>query len=182
MNPEIKIMRHGYHLMSLASVGIACVAVWGLLLVCMPYLPNWNPQATSWATIAKVEWEQAVRMNAAGKAWLSLAYAIWTLAYLLPLFALRKLGRALFRSEALTTPVAKAFLWLAHSLPLNALLCFIAGMFIGIAAEVGGVEAHNFKLDIGGFYIFLIATLCLYSVAHLMRLASEAADDSRSIV
>ncbi len=33
-----------------------------------------------------------------------------------------------------------------------------------------------------GVYLFLVATLCLYSIAHTMRLATEAADDSRSIV
>ncbi len=31
-------------------------------------------------------------------------------------------------------------------------------------------------------YYFLLACLCLYSVAHLLRLAVRAAEDARSIV
>ena len=41
---------------------------------------------------------------------------------------------------------------------------------------------HPLGIDFGNTYLFVISCLCLYSVAHLMRLATEAADDARSIV
>lgn len=182
MKREYRIRRHGYHLMSLASMGIAGVAVFGLLLVCMPWLRDWNPQSTTWLSIARVEWTQMQEMGAEGRGLLSTAYLVWTLAVLSPLLALRHLGSTLYRQEALTRPVARAFMRLAHSLPANALLSFASGILVAIACEVGGIREHRFDADISGGYLFLVACLCLYSFAHLMSLASEAADDARSIV
>jgi len=181
MTPEAKIRRHGYHLMSLASLGFAGVAVFGLLLVAMPWLPDWNPQWSGW-NVAGVEWKRAVGMDEAGKLLLSLSSAMWTIAYLVPLMALRRLGHRLYSNDALSRPVADAFRWLAHSLPLHALLRVAAGLLAGIAAEVDGAQEQHFTLDFSGGYVFLIACLCLYSVAHLMRLATDAAADARSIV
>jgi hypothetical protein len=177
MTPETKIRRHGYHLMSLASLGFVGIALFGLLLVAMPWLPDWH----GW-NVAGAEWKVAVGMDEGGRMILSLSSALWTVAYLVPLMALRRLGHRLYSNEALSRPVADAFRWLAHSLPLHALLRMAAGLLAGIAAEVGGAQEPSFTLDFSGGYVFLIACLCLYSVAHLMRLATDAAADARSIV
>ncbi|WP_024868139.1 hypothetical protein [Pseudoxanthomonas suwonensis] len=182
MRAENRIRRHGYHLMSLASVGIFCVALFGLLLMGLPWLSDWQPQASTWSRVAHVEWGLIRDMGTTGRRLLSLAFALWTLGYLLPLVALRRLGSALHRHEALSRPVARAFAWLAHSLPAYALLVLAQELLVAVACEIEGVRQIHVEADFGGIYLFLVACLCLYSVAHLMRLATEAADDARSIV
>jgi hypothetical protein len=182
MNIENKIKRHGYHLMSLASLGMLCVGVVGLCLILMPYLPDWKPESGAWLRISGLEWDQVIRLNGTGKALVSASNFIWTLAYLLPLLALRRLGSKLYKHDALTLQVAHAFLWLAHALLSNALLLMLAGFLIAMAEEAGGVHIYRSNFDISGGYIWLIACLCLYSVAHIMRLAAQASDDARSIV
>lgn len=181
MNFGKKIRRHGYHLMSLASLGIVCIALWGFFLTMMAWLPDWNPQAPGW-DIAGIAWKQAIEMNTNGKWMVSGAAMLWTLAYLAPLVALRRLGRSLYRDEALSRPVANAFRWLAHSLLGYGLLNLGSFVLASIAAETNKVPQHGLPFSTSGCYLFLIACLCLYSVAHLMRLATEAADDARSIV
>ncbi|MBO9715413.1 MAG: hypothetical protein J7507_01015 [Pseudoxanthomonas sp.] len=182
MDTRTKIRRHGYHLMSLASLGTLGVALIGLLLIGLPWLAQWIPQAGNLP--GAVESEQMQDMGTTGRWLLSLAGLLWTLALLLPLLTLRRLGAALYRHEALSRPVAGAFGWLAHSLPIYALLSFTGSVLAAIASGIDGDDAQQFKLEFGfgGGYVFLIACLCLYSVAHLMRLATEAADDARSFV
>ena len=191
MNSEEKIKRHGYHLMSLALLGMICVFRVGLTLVAMPYVSDWRPQARIWARISGIEWQQAIHLDSTSKAFLSLSFVAWTLSYLLPLSALRRLGRNLYRHEALTLPVANAFRWLAHSVLIGLLLQGVpdagAGFINGLAEGYNAAGTtpirhvpHGF--GVGTTYIAIIACVCLYSVAHLMKLAAEAAEDSRSIV
>lgn len=181
MRPELKIHRHGYHLMSLASLGILGAALIGLLLALMPWLPDWSPQSVTWK-IGDLDREQAQALDDTGKWLATLAALTWTLAYLAPLLALRRLGNRLYRHEALSRPVADGFRWLAHSLPLHALLKVAGTVLAAIAAELGPGGERGFTLDITDGYLFLVACLCLYSVAHVMRLASAAAEDARSFV
>lgn len=182
MSIENKIKRHGYHLMSLASLGMFCVGVLGICLIVMPYFPDSNPESGLWLRISGLDLAQVARLNGTGKALVSASNFIWTLAYLLPLLALRRLGSKLHKHDALTVQVAQAFLWLAHALLSNALLLMLGGFLIAMAEEAGGLSVYRANFDISGGYIWLIACLCLYSVAHIMRLAALAADDARSIV
>ncbi len=179
--PKNQVRVHGRTLVTLGTLGITCVAAMGFMLTMMSWLPDWAPQASVW-TIAGIEWKQAVVMNTTGKWLLSTAGMLWTLAYLTPLIALRRLGRCLYANEALSRPVADAFRWLAHSVLGFAL--FNAGSIVlaAIAAEGNHVPQHDISISVAGCYLFLIACLCLYSVAHLMQLATEAADDAQSIV
>jgi hypothetical protein len=181
MDIRAKIRRHGYHLMSLASVGTVGVSLIGLLLVSTPWLAIWIPQAGELSVTVESELRE---MGATGRWLLSLAGLLWTLALLLPFLALRRLGSALYRHEALSGPVARAFGWLAHSLPAYALLSLAGGALSAIAPGIDGGDAqqYKFEFDFGGGYVLLVACLCLYSVAHLMRLATDAADDSRGFV
>ncbi|HET7161319.1 MAG TPA: hypothetical protein VFI32_01420 [Rhodanobacteraceae bacterium] len=182
MNVENRIKRHGRRLMSLASLGIACVCLLGLCLVAMPWLHDWNPQSAVWSKISGLDWSQVVRLNGAGKVLVAVSNLFWTLAYLLPLVALRHLGNSLYRQEALTLPIATAFRWLAHSMLANIVLLMAAGFLIAMAEEAGQLRIYHSTFDVRGDYMWVIACICLYSVAHLMRLATEAADDARSIV
>jgi len=180
MRPELKIHRHGYHLMSLASAGSVCTLLLGVLLASMPWLPDWHPQSTIWK-IGEMDWERTQALSNNGK-WLATSSCLlWTLACLAPLLALRRLGDRLYRYDALSRPVADGFHWLAHSLPLHALLK-LGAWTLEIAAEGDGGGEIGLTWDIGGTYLFLVGCLCLYSVAHVMRLASAAAEDARSIV
>ena len=180
MLAQTKIRRHGYHLMSLASIGMVAVAVFGILTSAMPWMPDWHPQASGW-NLAGLDWRQTQALNQEGKTQLSLAGLTWTLAYLLPLVMLRRLGKRLYRHEALSRPVADAFLWLAHSLLLFAALRF-AGSLLVLSAVAAGSSTATFGINFSDAYLFVILCLGMYSVAHIMRLAAEAADDSRSIV
>jgi len=175
-----KIKRHGYHLMSLASLGMFCIGMAGLILTTMHWMPHLNPQA-SWS-IAGIEWKQSSLMDTQGKWLVSAAGMLWTLAYLAPLVALRRLGHSLYKSEALSRPMADAFRWLAHSLLGFAVLNAASFTLASIAAEANKMAPHGLPFSASGCYLFLIACLCLYSIAHLMRLATDAADDARSII
>ncbi|UWX04480.1 hypothetical protein H1235_05890 [Pseudoxanthomonas sp. NC8] len=181
MDVSYKIRRHGYHLMSLASLGLTGVAVFGALLTFMPWVPDWDPQWSGWRFGPGLEWKQLVGMHALGKQLLSTSAALWTAAQLIPLLALRQLGKQLYRNEALSRPVADAFRWLAHSLLLYAAFSTAARLLEGMAIMVDQTRG-TFSIEFDRAYLFLIACLCLYSVAHLMRLTTDAADDVRAIV
>ena len=182
MNTEDRIHRHGRSLMLLASLGLAFAAGLGLLTIAMPWLPSGAPDWLNW-DIGGIELHEAMTMTPAGKAMLSLAAGLWTLAYLVPLQCLRRFGQCLYRDEALSRPVADAMLWLAHSLPICLALTFAATLLALIGAEVGtGGTRHSYRISFAQPYLLAIACLGMYSVAHIMRLAAEAADDSRSIV
>ena len=181
MHPQSRIRRHGYHLMSLASIGTLCVVALGLLLAAMPWLPGWNPQSTVWK-IGDMGPEQILALDRAGRWLATLSSLAGSLGCLAPLVALRRLGDRLYRSAALGPPVAEGFRWLAHSLPLYALLQF-AGWMLGVAASGMAPEGEmRFTFDFGGSYLLVVACLCLYSVAHVLRLAVAAAEDARGIV
>ena len=143
MLAQTKIRRHGYHLMSLASIGMVAVAVFGILTSAMPWMPDWHPQASGW-NLAGLDWRQTQALNQEGKSLLSLAGLTWTLAYLLPLVMLRSL--------------------------------------LVLSAVAAGSSTATFGINFSDAYLFVILCLGMYSVAHIMRLAAEAADDSRSIV
>ncbi len=181
MSIEVRIRRLGYHLMSLASVGMALVAIPGLFLTALPWMPK-PPHSQLWS-IFGITGAQASAFSADARLLLALSCLAGMLAYLLPLAALRRLGHRLYRDDALTRPVADAFGWLAHSLPLHAVCMLAAWLLAGFGSEIAGVpNDYRMSVDLGAAYIFLIGCLCLYSVAHLMRLATAAADDARSIV
>ncbi len=181
MHPQLKIRRHGYHLMSLASVGTLGALLVGALLALTPWVPDWSLQALRWE-IGDMDQEVLRTLGAPGKCLASLAALVWTLAYLAPLLALRRLGHRLYRHDALSVPVANGFRWLAHSLPLHAVLKIAGTVLATIAEEVGPGAERQFTLDVTGSYAFVVACLCLYSVAHVMRLAAATAEDARSIV
>lgn len=120
----------------------------------------------------------------------SIIYSSLFLSYLFPLMAMQSLGRRLMREEALSLPVADAFRRIGHSTLLFALFQgipdFINGFIDGFNDGTQGMWTMHFSpLAVGYFsdlYLPIIASLCLYSVAHLMKLAAQAADDSRSII
>jgi len=179
MSPELKIRRHGYHLMTLASVGTLVVAAAGLAWVLLVL-------AASPAVLAAWERfdltpEAAARLEAGTRGLLVLAAVLSTLAYLLPLAAVRRTGKALHAHPALSAPVARAFMHLAHSLPLSALCSLAADLVAAWALSSPGAVQLRISFGANPYY-FLLACLCLYSVAHLLHLAVQAAEDARSII
>ena len=178
--PRNQVRLHGRSLARIAMLGIACIALLGFFLIAMPWLPDWNPQAPFWR-VEGITWEQSVHMTPTNKLLLSLAATVKTLAWLAPLVALYRLGRRLHDNEPLSQPVAGAFRWLAHSLPAYMALSATSILLAAFTAETSNTP-YPLGIDFGNTYLFVISCLCLYSVAHLMRLATEAADDARSIV
>ncbi|MFT4197540.1 MAG: hypothetical protein QM601_06460 [Pseudoxanthomonas sp.] len=191
MDAQNKIKRHGYHLMSLASVGMFCVGLLTWILMMVPWMPNKEHlNAVHWKLLG-FDLQEFVRTGAHSQWELTLSALCVGTACFLPFRALRHLGYSLYRNEALTLPVAKAFRRLAHSILIGLLLQglpdFCMGFVDGLADGYGTPGAmptqyvpHGF--GIAAIYIAIIACLCLYSVAHLMKLAAEADADARSIV
>jgi hypothetical protein len=189
MSSENRIKRHGRDLMSLASVGMFCVVVVGLALMFLPYAAR-APDSAFWAEVSGITWARVVQMTFAGKIFFILTYMVWVLANLLPLIALRHLGSSLYRNEALNVRIAAAFVWLARSVVAYLLLPTVLPLCVKLYAMVGGgaqaaADIMQYKMpgrSLSAIYIAIVACICLYSVAHLMKLAAATADDARSIV
>ena len=180
MGSAEKIKRHGFLLTWIAVIGMFCIGVLGLLLVMAPYTTSPFVLITDLGW--KFDWTAIARMDATGKGLVSSIALLWAAAWLAPMIGLHHLGGRLHRFEALSPPVADAFRNLAHSLVTSYLLQGVGGFMTGIAEVAGGVQFNHPTWNVSIDYIFLVACLCLYSMAHLMKLAAEAADDARSIV
>lgn len=179
MTPEMKIRRHGYHLMSLASLGIVAAAAIGLFLALLVFCGGAMPFG-NWV-LFDLPMDEATRLGAGDRGLLALALVLGTLAYILPLAAVHRVGKALHGCDALSAPVAAAFMRLAHSLPASLLLS-VAGACMAAWVR-SSHDAWQLRITVSTDpYHFLVACLCLYSVAHLLRLAVRAADDARGIV
>lgn len=182
MRAHIKIQSHAYNLISLANLGVGAMVVMGLFHLLAPYVPDWQPQWLHWDLFG-LSPAEARALTPWGQFVLGLASLCQTAAYVVPLFALRRLGVALHRHEPLSRAVASAFRWLAHSLPFNLVLRCISLLLAFAGKELGsGGSTHQLQLHFADAYLFLVACLCLYSVAHVMQLAAQTADDARSIV
>ncbi len=176
---ENKVRIHGRTLVTLASLGAAIVVSYGLVMAACAWLPA--SAASFWHGLPGMEWTSLVAPSGAQRLQLSLAALLWTGALLAPLPALRRLGKRLQRHNLLSRPVTRAFAWLAHSLPLYAALAAISAVLRQVAmSELASGQAIT--LDLTQFYLLLVTGVCLYTVAHLMRLAADVAEDARSIV
>lgn len=180
MRPELKIRRHGYHLMSLASLGMGMAAVLGVGASLLAWSVQASPSLLS-LELFGAPLDELAGMEREARLLLALSGLVLTAAWLVPLFALRRVGKALYRYEALSLQVASAFMLLAHSLPAWLLLSLGHWVLASLAYSTGAGREVSFTVS-SSSYLFILACLCLYSVAHVMRLAAAAADDARSIV
>src|SRR5690606_27957345 len=179
MNPELKIRRHGYHLMSLASIGTVTVTAVGLCFVLLVLSGSTAPFGT-WV-LFDLPLEAAAGLDAGDRGLLAVAIVLSTLTYLLPLAAVRRVGKALHACVALSEPVASAFMRLAHSLPLSPRFGRGGAFVAAWVPTSDGAWQLRFTVSPSPSY-FLLACLCIYSVAHPLRLAVQAAEDARGIV
>jgi|LNAP01.1.fsa_nt_gb hypothetical protein len=197
MDIENRIKRHGRHLMSLASAGALCIALAGLLLAAAPHFLDFQAQSWLGAKLS-IAPELLARLSPQLKTLLSLKALAWTIAWLWPLLALRRLGQVLWQGNVLNGRTADAFRQLAHSIVASIvlqaapdfLIGFVDGYLkgsIGASGDPGKsvidvFDAFGSSLGLGGTYVAVIACVCLYSVAHLTKLAAAAADEARGFV
>lgn len=191
MDEAIEVKQHGRRLMVLAACGAVCVlAVGGALLASALFPQALHP----WPLFRSITLapEGLAQVPAIGKGMLGLKALTWTLACLWPLWALYCLGQALCLGNVLNQRTTAAFGQLAHSvagsLVLQAAPDLIAGFLDGLSESAGLARPFRmtgdfgFNLGVGGTYLAIVACFCLYSIAYLMKLAADAADDARSIV
>lgn len=164
MEASLKLRRHGYHLMSLASIGqFVCFA----LLLWNLSMRTWDPQRAAqihdpatWRTLAV----------AACVIWLAQA---WTLVQL------RRIGRRLHSGETVSHAMAAAWRRLGNALAVVGVLSMFP--LRPAPAATGGLDLA-LGFDMGGLYFVAIACLCIFSIAHILQEAATLKDDNESIV
>lgn len=164
MDASARIRRHGYHLMSLASLGqFACF--WLLL---------WN--------LSVRRWDPGLADGLAGTQWwvyVAFAVAVW-LAQTWSLSRLRAIGKLLHAGGGVSHELSRAWMRLGHALAATGII-----MVFPIRPQLGAPSGRLdvvLSLDAGGFYFFLIGYLCIFSVAHLVEQAATLRDENESIV
>lgn len=164
MDSSQRIRRNGYHLMSLASVGqLVC---FGLLIWNLTWR-SWNDQADAiLADPAFIPWAISI---AAILVWFA---QFWTLRQL------RRIGKLLHSGSTISSEMADTWMRLGNGLVATALL-----MVVPLVPRTDGGELDFvLRLDVASFYFIAIGTLCIYTVAHLLRQAVELRADNESIV
>lgn len=125
---ESKIKGHGEFLVSMAHLGLFCVAVFGIVLLASTYIPQ---DAIGWQTWIRDE-ESSSANNLLSKLLYSLSFVLVVASLVMPLLALRRLGKVLGHGEVLSLAVANAFYGLARSVAKFYLLLQIAGGIIAV--------------------------------------------------
>lgn len=194
---EPNVRQHGRHLMGVALVAIVASAAYTLWCLAMPW---WQPDKLDPALLARhfdLVVSDPAAMTPAVKALLVPTFALTGLQALLPLFMLHRLGRCFSYENALDRRTAVAVRRLSHSIVASlVLLPALAGFLFAFAQTIAastGVEMGlasssfdspaSFLASLGaGVVLPLVACICLYSLAWLIRIGADAADDARSIV
>lgn len=153
------IRRHGYHLMSLASLGIVvCFFAWVLMLM------------ATWGVIGKEtlfasDLERWVLTAGASAALLAQAWAM---------SRLRAVGRVLHFHPVVSVEMALAWKRFARALVAVSLVMLVTPSFID--AEV------KYEVDFTELYFMLIACLCTYSIAWLLQDAAALKAENEGFV
>ncbi|KAF1691306.1 hypothetical protein CSC62_16275 [Pseudoxanthomonas jiangsuensis] len=135
-------------------------------------------------------------LHPAVKVLVSLHDAILGIALLFPLWMLHRLGRCFRHTNVLGVRTSMAVRHLAHSiLAGQILLQALAGFFVGVAGAIAKVDGFEVLPAFSGYDIHtsflgvlteilapLVVCITLYSLAWLIRIGAEAADDARGIV
>jgi hypothetical protein len=172
---ENKVRLHGRSLTNLANLALTIIVITGGLSIAGMWLIDIPPQSPSWQGLRFI-WQQSPAPPTNQRLALTLAELIWTSALLAPALALRVLGKNLQNHELLSRQTAKAFGGLAHAIPAYAALNASANLLRSYVSD------GELSVDGNQLYLLLVTGICLYTVAHLMRLAATAAEDARSIV
>ena len=142
--------------MLLASLGLPFAAGLGLLTIAMPWLPSGAPDWLNW-DIGGIELHEAMTMTPAGKAMLSLAAGLWTLAYLVPLLCLYAIN------YVVSTVVARSLL------PRGDAIALVYGtvmrnlsIALALAMNVFGGQSAGAALVIALAYILQVQSAAWY--------------------
>lgn len=191
-----KIRRHGTHLVRLAIAALIVATLYLAWLAYVPWLPTALQDPSILARYYSVLVAEPEALPTSIKLMFSLSGIAIGISILLPLWMLYRLGDRLRRDNALTPDTATAVRHLAHSIIASqVLLPFLAGILVGVAGSAlshagGDMQLASSAFSSGGVvlkglgevFLLIVTCLCLYSLAWLIQVGAEAADDARSIV
>lgn len=173
--PASRLRRHAYNLMSLASLTAFAVG-FGWLLIAAGLAVNHANGAPSTSTTRLLGLFHWLPSAHADYRVLALAWLLGCCATLAPLVALRRLGKSLWTSPALSLATAQRFRALAHALLFN----LLGGW---ASALLAATQADPYRVGLGmGTWGLLVATLLAYIVAELVREGAAAADENHGFV
>lgn len=169
MNTSDRVRRHGYHLMSLASIGqLVCVVIWIAILVTAWQLQTGKPAGIDPNYI---------------EFWLILALAsIALLGKLWALYRLRIIGKLLYAGDLISPAMARAWRWLGHALVVAGVLGLVT--FDPALERSAGSGGYNVAvgIDPGQYYFLVLSCLISYSVAWILNESVALKVDNQGIV
>jgi len=163
-----KLQRHGYHLMSLASIGqLACICLWILEIAVLFSL-----------TGPAVKVGARTLSNGQTVGFVILATSLF-IAQVWALQRLHQIGGLLWQGVTISHGMAQAWRRFGRAVVATGVLSMLP-----VRAELnsaGGIDMHG-GLDSGGFFFLLICALCVFSIARILEEAAALKDDAQSIV
>lgn len=183
MKPSERVRRHGYHLMSLSSIGqLVCFIGWIATLV------------VGWVVLSR---NPAGSEPVANEIWL---LACWTgvalLSQLWALGRLRAIGKLLYTGQLIASQMAMAWRQFANALIAVGVLTLLSPE-PNAQLQIGGVQGVMIRsysmgnltlggirigIDWGQTYFILMACLISYSIAWILDEAVALKDDNQGIV
>lgn len=181
-----RLQRYGYHLMSLASIAqLVVVGTWLLHLFLLAEATGALGEARAASAHLPVHFfgatvtQYAPAVDAAPFGWIALALLPSLLASWWPWLQLRRFGKALYRSAPLSAPLADSLQWLGYAFAGSAVLTIIV---TPLAAAILAAGA-TISLDLSGaFFIQLVAAICAFSMALVVREAVRVGDENKTFV
>ncbi len=164
MITQSRVRRHGYNLMSLASLGaFGCVFGWLLILASGWQKLGRHPGGTE----SMSEW-----WAIAGLASITMVVQLWALR------RLRHIGKLLHTQPFISSEMALAWRQFAKALVVAA-FAMLFNLETGVGNKIGHI---SFGLNFGGLYFMWIACLCSYSIAWLLQDAVALKEEAEGFV
>jgi hypothetical protein len=174
MYATTRLRRHAYTLMSIASIGqLFSFFVWLAYTVAAA-----NPER--YTTLVSSHWEAwLIAKHPSGLQAMAL-FSPYLIAAIWPLSRLRALAKTLYYDQPISMAVAARFKALANSVLLSGVLMAFGPAMV--AGSQAGLEDVPFSLGIGSILLYVIALLCLHSMALLVTEASRIAEENRNFI
>lgn len=172
------IMRHGSHLMSLASLAALVVCLlWGAAMLHILA----NPETANLASIHPFGalTQQAIHASSVAPGQYFIALLPPLFAVLLPCLALRRLGATLGRGILLAPELAQRLRHLGWALSFSALLSLLVGPL------VNGLLTHGQAVSVGittTVFIEIVGALLAFSMARVVDEALRLEQENRSFL
>lgn len=169
MTASERVRRHGYHLMSLASIGmLVCTVVWIAVLGASWTLQTGKPAGADPGN---------------SEFWLTLALAcIALLGKLWALYRLRIIGKLLHAGSFINAQMTRAWRWLGHALVVAGVLALVTlDPNVDMNVSTGHFDVTA-GIDLDQAYFIVLLCLISYSIAWILEEALALKDDNQGIV